>query len=627
MVPCRRYCYNYNYYYYYVVRYLQIKTPQLNYNEFKLKEERKHRNARMSKYKSSWRSSAPKQTVGMEKVKKKLPTNLLSVYHEMMHNLHNRDWKNAMNKLQKSIDRDKQSHNVVLYTVAIRACCVSGKFNEAIKLYQQMYDENKIRPDEITLIAMLKGCSIIRDWDSAQIWFDKIIKDGDLEDKFKKPELKLSVFSLIISSANQFTWQKAWECFKNLRDNDDEIELDIIIYNAMLDVLARGKQYKLSKDLFEEIKNNDNLKWQIDVHTFESLIRSCIYNGDWLEAFNYIQLMQSNKYNFNVTKHVISDVLRCIKYYKGESNAFDKAKKLWNQVIDFGIDPDAIMFGIMIDLCYKYNDFQYGLQLFRDMITIYNIKPTTIVFNNLLKCCIVESKSSEYLLKLLNDMKQVYDLEPDEFTYNILLNAMIKLTNKELNDSHNLNINEKYMIITKLLTFWNDTIEIKNEISYSSIIHALFDLNKNYFIIKDKGNIINQQLLTLYHNGYNEGHLAHWAPNNSYFDYKHNNDNCWILEMHGWSKNVAIISLQYFFQMEIPILIKENTKDLLISVGKGDQSQNNIPILKDAVIQFLYDDIGISRDINITNNHCIFVDRNDIKVYCQQTNTTSCAVT
>ena len=43
----------------------------------------------------------------------------------MMYDLHRRDWKNAMNTLQESIDKDKQSHNIVLYTVAIRTCCVS----------------------------------------------------------------------------------------------------------------------------------------------------------------------------------------------------------------------------------------------------------------------------------------------------------------------------------------------------------------------------------------------------------------------------------------------------------------------------------------------------------------------
>ena len=46
--------------------------------------------------------------------------------------------------------------------------------NEAKQLYNQMYHENGIKPDEITLIAMLKGCSIIRDWDLSQFWFKNI---------------------------------------------------------------------------------------------------------------------------------------------------------------------------------------------------------------------------------------------------------------------------------------------------------------------------------------------------------------------------------------------------------------------------------------------------------------------
>ena len=317
----------------------------------------------------------------------------------------------------------------------------------------------------------------------------------------------------------------------------------------MLDVFARSKQPKLCHELFLEIQKDEKLNSQVDVRTFESLIRSCVYDGNVLNAFNYVQMMQSKDYNLKISKHIISDILRSIKYYKGEIDAFELAKKLWKQAVsDNGmIQPDAVMFGIMIDLCYEYNQFEYGLQSFRDMITVYNIKPTIIVFNNLLKCCMAESKSKDYLLNTLDDMKTIYNVHPDHFTYNIILKAIINLTKQELLAIGEVDnaVNEKYLKITELLTFWNHEMLLKNEVSYSTIIHALFELNNIHFKDKLNKNIIDQQLLFLYENAYSNGYLSHWAPDHIY-NTEWNQNDYWILEMHGRSRYVAQVSLQYF---------------------------------------------------------------------------------
>eukprot|EP01084_Bolivina_argentea_P275457 469784_1 len=449
---CVSLCHQYNYCQSETQLKKTINTDELTHrNDYKKNSETKHRNQRINKYETSYRKTGYKQIIGTQNVRKKLPSHLIGLYSQIMHELHQRNWQNAINKLHSSIEKDEQCKNIILYTVCIRACCVSGKLNEAKQLYDEMYDIYQIKPDEITLIAMLKGCSIIRDWNRSQFWFKKILNDGNMFEN-ELPN-KIAAYVLMISSANEFTWKDAWYLFNKVKINKD-----IIMYNAMLDVLARSKESILCQELFIEIQNDNLLAEKIDKYTFNSVIRSCVYDGNIRIALNYMNLMQS-EFNIKMTKQIISDVLRTIKYYNDkDSNGFELGKTLWEQVIGIKMIPDAILFGIMIDLCCKYNDFTYGLKLFNDMITIYEIKPTNIVFNNLLKCCVINCKQDkDYLFRLLNDMKNVYNLIPDQYTYNIILNSIIKYIIKQLNDIYNLNeksFEDKYFIVTQLLIFW-----------------------------------------------------------------------------------------------------------------------------------------------------------------------------
>eukprot|EP01083_Nonionella_stella_P181764 652167_1 len=589
--------------------YCQIATKMdipKQYNDYKSNVYNKYKNQRVNKYQSSFRKSKPIHIIGKENVIAKLPPHLEPLYSELMHDLHKRDWQHAVHTLQSAIQHDTQCQNLILYTVCLRACCVSGKMDDAKQLYRQMYDQHSIKPDAITLIALLKGCSVIRDWNQSQFWLHKVMKDGNIHQN----ALELPVYSLMISSANALTWTHAWDLFNRLKEMP-HIQMDIIIYNAILDVLARAQQYTLSQRLFMEIRNHKQLK--MDNRTFASAVRSCVYDGNVQTALDYIQLMQSKQFNIKVTKHIISDVLRTIKHYQGESDGFALAESLWMQVVGTKIVPDAVLFGIMIDLCCKYNQFDYGLQLFRDMITIYKIHPTTIVFNNLLKCCVAECKSKEYLLSLLCDMKQVYKLEPDQFTYNILLNAMIKLTVKQLHDDTTLDMKQRYVIVTQLLTFWNDGMVLMNEVSYSTLIHALCNINKEYF--DNTKNVINRQMLRLYQDGCNAGFLGHWSPaedvkdewvlelhgcNAGFLGHWSPAEDVkdeWVLELHGWSVNVARVSLQCFFEIELLNIVKDtgldNVKHVSIIVGKGKHNAEHVAYVKMHTLDFIRDCIGI----------------------------------
>ena len=153
-------------------------------------------------------------------------------------------------------------------------------------------------------------------------------------------------------------------------------------------------------------------------------------------------------------------------------------------------------------------------------------------------------------------------------------------------------------------------MKLKNEVSYSTIIHKLFELKETHF--DDKLNVMNQQCLYLYENGYNNGYLAHWAADNAY-SAQYDHDNYWILEMHGRSRHIAKVSLQYFFEKELNKM--NDMKHLLISVGKGHQSRDNTPVLQDCLIPYLQQKIGIEKiDVN-TRPNFLYIDRNDLILY------------
>lgn len=597
---------------------IQIKQETKHINDYRQNESRKLQNQRLNKYQSSYRIGGKRKVIGIESVKQKVPGHLMPRYESMMHSLHCRNWEEALSTLRSITEQDPTAHNLVLYTVAIRSCCVSGQMDEATKLYHQMFDIHHIRPDEVTLIAMLKGCSVRRDWKLSQFWTDRILKDGDLN---PQSTLSVAAYSLMISSADEMTWNAAWSLFQDIRKMD-HLELDIIAFNSMLDTLARAKQTTLCQELFMEIRDDPQWSPMVNGRTFEAVIRSCVPNGDLSAALHYIKMVQSKEFGaLKVTKQMVSDLLRTVKNYDGEEDVFGLAVALWNQVIGpkpKPIYPDAVLFGIMIDLCSKYKDLTFALKLFGEMVTVYNVQPTVIVFNNLLKCAVAADsndnapKQKEWYLQIISDMASVYGEEPDQFTFNIVLNAVIQSARYRL--MQDLDENGKYMVITELLTFWSTEMELKNEVSFSTMIHALSTMKREHF--GDKKDILYRQLLALYESGCAEGYLGHWARTDE------RPDGLLTLEMHGWSVQMAYVAMQYFLDKELPLIFaKENAFecDVLISVGKGKHSQNNTAKIRDSLLPLLRDSLGlIQTAICEENDGCLIVPKSDLLLYLQR---------
>ena len=545
---------------------------------------------------------------------------MMPTYESMMHSLHCRNWKEAVCTLRSVAEQDPAAHHLVLYTVAIRACSVSGQLDEATALYDQMVDVHAIRPDEVTLIAMLKGCSVLRDWNLAQLWSTKIVEDGGPD-----PQRALSVaaYSLMISCGDEMTWAAAWSLFQEIRKMD-HLELDMIAINSMLDTLARAKQGALCQELFMEIRGDPQWSRSLNARSFEAVVRSCVSAGDLSAALNYVKLMQSEEFGFAATKQMVSDLLRTIKCYDGEVDAFGLAVSMWNQVVGAKpkpIYPDAVLFGIMIDLCSKHKDFGFALKLFREMVTEYNVQPTVIVFNNLLKCAAAASRDGietvdgpkplSFYLEMIGDLKSVYGVEPDQFTFNIVLNAVIQSTRCRLLDS--MDLNAKYLVITELLTFWSTEMAMKNEVSYSTMIHALSSMKREHF--GEEKDILYLQLLALYGSGCDEGYLGHWSRNRLSRP-ETANHNEWNLEMHGWSVHMACVAMQYFCDKELPSMAMEKggvVKDVIVSVGRGNNSEDGIAKIRETLLHLLRDSMGL-QNVRVLegNDGCLFTPRSDL---------------
>ena len=160
------------------------------------------------------------------------------------------------------------------------------KFEEAFSFYQNMKEE-KLLPDEITYILMLKCCGEVSDANFGEKIYKELAENPKIKNNIKIENTMVSLYS----KSGEF--EKAIEFFDNMK------EKDIISYNSM--IASYGKHGKGNEGikLFEKMLKETNLI--PDEETFICILSGCSHLGLEKEAEHYLKLMEDK---FNIKPNI-----------------------------------------------------------------------------------------------------------------------------------------------------------------------------------------------------------------------------------------------------------------------------------------------------------------------------------
>lgn len=285
------------------------------------------------------------------------------------------------------------------------------------------------------------------------------------------PEPNIYTYNIILKCYNNENF------IKNSKINCDEFKLKAdeilnlmeirnclpneVTLNTIIDNCIDFKNLDLAWEYFDKMKKNFSLK--PDIYTYSTLLKSIKQydpNNKYVDKiFNILKSIKLSE-----TKGIKQDELlynciidTCIKY-----NKIKEAEYIYNDMLELGVTPSLITYGIMIKAYGNSYEIDKALEIFEKMKE-KNIEPNDIIYGSLLNACI---KSNKFRIaeEIFNDMKkQNFPLN------NILYTTLIKGYTKAKN------FDKAYEIFNELI---NDKEVKKNTISYNSILDSCIECGK-----------------------------------------------------------------------------------------------------------------------------------------------------
>ncbi|KAL4559301.1 hypothetical protein LXL04_031439 [Taraxacum kok-saghyz] len=219
--------------------------------------------------------------------------------------------------------------NHVCWTALISAYVDNQKPNTALKLFREMQIE-KLDPDQVTLTVALSACADLGALDMGK-WIHNFIRRT-----------------------------------KNLNK-------DISLYNALLNMYTKCGDIETAKTLFNAIKNKD-------VTTWTSMITGHAIHGQAKEAIALFTAMTDAKINPNDVTF-LGVLMAC-----SHASMVDEGKQYFNIMSkNYRLKPRVSHFGCMVDLLCRAGLLQEA----RDFISEMPVKPNAVMWRTVLGACSV----------------------------------------------------------------------------------------------------------------------------------------------------------------------------------------------------------------------------------------------
>lgn len=277
------------------------------------------------------------------------------------------------------IFENMKTKNIISWTVMISGLIQHGKSNEAIQLFREIHNSDRI-PKVTIYRSIISACSDLKD--KAKQFFKEIEKDLDKEE-----------FAIHLSLQNNLLncyWEigeveSARSMFNNMQTKDS------ITWTIMISALIRNNYSNEAIQLFQEMKKSTIMPDEI---LYSSLLSSCFSSMDkvfFKEIENEI-LKQPFSHNLVLYNNLLN--------YYCKVGEFESAGKVFNNLQT----KDETSWTIMIQILVQERKLNEAIQLFREMKKS-NVIPNEKTYSFILNAC-ADSQNKQLFKELEEGIKK-----------------------------------------------------------------------------------------------------------------------------------------------------------------------------------------------------------------------------
>jgi pentatricopeptide repeat protein len=288
------------------------------------------------------------------------------------------------------INKKGLSPDVNTFNNLLNACYVTGNFESADKLVEELFDfTSPVQADLSSYNILLKGVSCK---------LDQFINNQ--EEKIKLVGTMDGIFAELLKNS--------------IKPND-------ITINTMLDIMIKSGEIKRAWELFDSMKEKYGV--EPDKFSYSTIIKALKYelDGTKLErAFGileYLKQRQGTVTNDEIIFNCLIDV--CLKL-----NLMDKAEKVFREMKEIGVIPSKITYAIMIKGYGQVYQLEKAFSVFEEM-KLANIPANEIIYGCLLNAC-VRCSNIEKVTEVYNEMR-AHELDMNIVLYTTLIKAYTKV--------------------------------------------------------------------------------------------------------------------------------------------------------------------------------------------------------
>lgn len=330
-----------------------------------------------------------------------------------------------INYARKVFDESPQ-RDLVSWTTLIQGYVKMGYAREGVEAFFDMCDA-KMRPDEMTLVIVLSACSKLGDLSLGRKISRYIDDNGVNPDVFIGNAL-----------VNMYL-----EC------GDDELARgvfdgmpvrNVVSWNSMISGLAHQGKYKEALDVFQEMQRTG---LEPDDVTLVGVLNSCanlgvLELGKWVHAYVDRNQTEADGYIGNALVDMYAkcgSIDRAFRVFQGMKRRdvysytamivglamhgeVDVALDIFTEMTRMGIQPDEVTFVGVLAACSHGGLVAEGQKYFRDMSTVYKLRPQTEHYG-----CMVDLLGRAGLIGEAVEFVNNMPIEPDAFVWGALLGA------------------------------------------------------------------------------------------------------------------------------------------------------------------------------------------------------------
>ncbi|KAK9077736.1 hypothetical protein SSX86_006073 [Deinandra increscens subsp. villosa] len=360
---------------------------------------------------------------------------------------------------QKVFD-EMPERDIVSWNVLISGYVRCKKFEDAVGVYLQMRDDERVRPDEATVVSTLSACIALKNLElgkeihhyiTHEFGFTTIIGNAllDMYCKCGCLDVAREIFDQLPTKNVKF-WTTMVSGYVNCGQLEDARQLfdkspvkDIVLWTAMINGYVQFNQVEEAMDLFQQMQI---YKIKPDKFTVVALLTGCaqvgaLEQGKWIHEYmnehkitidavcgtalidmyakcGCIEKSLDVFYGLNEKDTALWTSIICALSLNGKPG---KALELFYQMKESGFKPDDITFIGVLNACSHGGLVEEGWMHFESMKSLYQIEPKIEHYG-----CLIDLLGRAGLLKEAEKVINKIPKEKDDIlvpVYGALLSA------------------------------------------------------------------------------------------------------------------------------------------------------------------------------------------------------------